>query len=378
MKAGTTLDYEKQTSYSVTVSVHDGKDANGNADTNIDATIDVTILIDDEDDTPTLTIENKRAGEGDGDMVFAVVLSPASSEEVMVDYATQAGTAAEGTDYTRTAGALTFPANTTTPQEIRVPMIDDSAGETDETFTVELSNARGAALGVARATGTIADNDVTPPPPPPPPPSRPPPPPPPPPPPAPSAPDAPAVTETSTSSVTVSWEEPANDGPAITSYDLRYRERSDGEFTDGPKDVADTNATIEGLSPDTAYEVQVRASSAAGDGDWSAAGLGRTRAPPPPAPDAPVVTETSTTSVTVSWTAPATDGPAITSYDLRYRPGSEGAFTDGPQDVTDTSATIDGLSPRHGIRGAGAGQQRRGRRGLVRAWSLADRRIDPV
>ena len=307
VKAGTTLDYEKQTSYSVTVSVHDGKDANGNADTNIDATIDVTILIDDEDDTPTLTIENKRAGEGDGDMVFAVVLSPASGEEVMVDYATQAGTAAEGTDYTRTAGTLTFPANSSTPQEIRVPMIDDSAGETDETFTVELSNVRGAALGVARATGTIADNDVTPPPSSPPP--RPPPPPPPPPP-APSAPDAPMVTETSTTSVTVSWEEPANDGPPITSYDLRYREGSDGEFTDGPKDVTDTSATIEGLSPDTAYEVQVRASSAAGDGEWSAAGLVRTRAPPPPAPDAPMVTETSATSVTVSWTAPATDGAA--------------------------------------------------------------------
>ena len=345
VKAGTTLDYEKQTSYSVTVSVHDGKDANGNADTNIDATIDVTIVIDDEDDTPTLSIEDERAGEGDGHMVFAVVLRPASSEEVMVDYATQAGTAAEGTDYTRTRGTLTFPANSSTPQEIRVPMIDDSAGETDETFTVELSNVRGAALGVARATGTIADNDVTPPPPLPPPPSRPPPPPPPPPPPAPSAPDAPMVTETSTSSVTVSWSVPTDDGSPITSYDLRYREGSDGAFTDGPKGVTDTSAIIEGLSPDTAYEVQVRASSAAGDGEWSALGLVRTRALPPPAPDAPMVTEISATSVTVSWTAPTTDGPPITGYDLRYREGSDGEFTDGPQDVTDTSATITGLSP---------------------------------
>ncbi len=183
------------------------------------------------------------------------------------------------------------------------------------------------------------------PPPPPRVPPRPPPPPPPPPPPAPSAPDGPTVTEMSTTGVTVNWSVPNNDGPAITSYDLRYREGSDGEFMDGPQDVTDTSATITGLSPDTAYEVQVRASSAAGDGEWSALGLVRTNAPPPPVPDAPMVTETSATSVTVSWSAPTDDGPPITGYDLRYREGSDGEFTDGPQDVTDTSATIEGLSP---------------------------------
>ena len=183
------------------------------------------------------------------------------------------------------------------------------------------------------------------PPPPPRVPPRPPPPPPPPPPPAPSAPDAPTVTEMSTTGVTVNWSVPNNDGPAITSYDLRYREGSDGEFMDGPQDVTDTSATITGLSPDAAYEVQVRASSAAGDGEWSALGLVRTNAPPPPAPAAPVVTETSASSVAVSWSAPTDDGSPITSYDLRYREGSDGAFTDGPQDVTDTSAIIEGLSP---------------------------------
>ncbi len=53
-------------------------------------------------------------------------------------------------------------------------------------------------------------------------------------------------------------------------------ERQRRAFTDGPQGVTDTSATIEGLSPDTAYEVQVRASSAAGDGDWSALGVLRT------------------------------------------------------------------------------------------------------
>ena len=42
---GTTLDYEAQSTYSVTVLVHDGKDADGNTDTTTDDTITVTIHV---------------------------------------------------------------------------------------------------------------------------------------------------------------------------------------------------------------------------------------------------------------------------------------------------------------------------------------------
>ncbi len=523
-----------------------------------------------ENDAPTLTIESEQVAEGDGDMVFDVRLSQATSNEATVEYATSNGTAIQGTDYTAQGGTLTFPENSTIPQEIRVPILDDDVDDAieEKTFNVTLSNAlnailagggttlavtgtieddddpqvevsfrkatyavnegetvevtvrlsadperevtipltatpqngattadysgvpqsvtfaagktsqafnftaindteddddervelrfgslparvgvgspapatvaitdtnvpevevsfdqtrytateggdaatvrvrlsadpertvmiplthtpgNGAGVGdysgvpasvtfgpseqehtltveatddaedddgetVALGFGTLpprvtkgpsatvalTDNDETSPPPPLRPPS-------PPPPPAapPSAPDPPTVTEASTNSVTVSWLAPANDGPAISSYDLRYRPGSTGNFTDGPQDVTDTSATIGGLRSDTAYEVQVRASSAAGDGEWSAAGTVRTNAPPPP-PVASEVTETSATSVTVSWSAPTDDGPPITGYDLRYREGSDGEFTDGPQDVKDTSATIEGLSP---------------------------------
>ncbi len=144
--------------------------------------------------------------------------------------------------------------------------------------------------------------------------------------------------------MTVSWTAPAHSVPPITSYDLRYRQGGEGEFTDGPQDVTEMTATIEGLDPDTEYEVQVRSSSTAGDSEWSA--LSPVRTPPlPPTPVEPEVTETSTTSVTVGWKVPDDDGPPITSYDLRYRVGSEGAFTDGPQDVAGTSTTIEGLDP---------------------------------
>ncbi len=97
-----------------------------------------------------------------------------------------------------------------------------------------------------------------------------------PPPPHPPPPDAPVMSEALATSVTVSWIVPDNDGPPITSYDLRYRQGTTGQFTDGPQDVTETSAIIEGLDPDTQYEVQVRSNSTAGDSRWITLGSDRT------------------------------------------------------------------------------------------------------
>ncbi|MYG63832.1 MAG: hypothetical protein F4158_04560, partial [Synechococcus sp. SB0675_bin_7] len=66
--------------------------------------------------------------------------------------------------------------------------------------------------------------------------------------------------------------------------------------------------------------------------------------PSAPAVTSVVATPGSTTSLNVSWTAPDNTGkPAIGSYDLRYRAGSSGDWTNGPQDVSGTSSQITGL-----------------------------------
>ena len=67
---------------------------------------------------------------------------------------------------------------------------------------------------------------------------------------------------------------------------------------------------------------------------------------PPGQPAAPTVSATagSTTSLDVTWTAPTNTGPAIASYDLQYRAGTSGNFTNGPQNVTGTSAAIGSLA----------------------------------
>ena len=109
---------------------------------------------------------------------------------------------------------------------------------------------------------------------------------------APSKPDRPTVraTQGNSRSLDVSWRAPNNTGPAITSYDLRYRKGSSGNFrlqasagtgttaTIAPEDDGNTNDVDERLTPGSSYEVYVRAKSPekTGGGEWSAAGTGRT------------------------------------------------------------------------------------------------------
>ncbi len=121
----------------------------------------------------TLMLESAQAAESAGEMVFAVEPNVASSEEITVDYETANGTAMAGQDYTAQSGTLTFPANSTTPQTITVPILNDDVAEAEEeTFTVRLRNATKATLAgggtTLDATGTIIDDATAPPPPPPP------------------------------------------------------------------------------------------------------------------------------------------------------------------------------------------------------------------
>ena len=99
--------------------------------------------------------------EGD-EATFTVTLSASPGSEVVVNYATAAGTAG-ASDFTATNGTLTFDANTTTlSQTFTVPTTDDVLVEGDETFTATLSAnpssplPTGFTLGTATATATIA------------------------------------------------------------------------------------------------------------------------------------------------------------------------------------------------------------------------------
>lgn len=75
-----------------------------------------------------------------------------------MDYATVDGTATSS-DYTPVSGTLTF-APGESSQTIQVPVLGDVVDESDETFTLILSNPVNGALADGEATGTIEDDDT--------------------------------------------------------------------------------------------------------------------------------------------------------------------------------------------------------------------------
>ena len=95
----------------------------------------------------------------------------------------------------------------------------------------------------------------------------------------PGTPDAPTVSSASNTRLSVSWDETANTGPAITGYDLRYRSEEGTTWNSHGHSCTGTAASIVGLTADTAYQVQVRATNDEGTGDWSDSGMGTTDAP---------------------------------------------------------------------------------------------------
>jgi hypothetical protein len=109
-----------------------------------------------------LSVVNATAVEGSagspGSMVFEVRLLTAATETVTVDYATADGSATAGADYVATSGSLTFAAGETV-KFVTVDLVGDSTNEGDETLSLALSNATGALIARASATGTIADDD---------------------------------------------------------------------------------------------------------------------------------------------------------------------------------------------------------------------------
>ena len=94
----------------------------------------------------------------------------------------------------------------------------------------------------------------------------------------PSVPSAPSVTGVpgSTDSIQVNWKEPANNGPAITGYDVDYRRADDrdGGFDSWTHEGVDRKTIITGLTAGTRYAVRVRARNADGGSDWSRVGTG--------------------------------------------------------------------------------------------------------
>ena len=118
----------------------------------------------------------------------------------------------------------------------------------------------------------------------------------------------------------------------------------DLEFRDAPnfEDAQDQDTNNQ-------YVVTVQATSGAGEREKTATQtitvtVTDVAGEKPAAPAVPTVSSASVTSLNVSWAAPGNAGPAITDYDVQYRAGTSGGWTDRGHDGTDTTATITGLA----------------------------------
>ena len=120
------------------------------------------ILDDDGPPSVFLNADAVTVSEGDLSVGFVARLDIPTAITVTVSYTTSDGTASAGSDYTESAGVLTF-----TPGEQEVfgviPLLQDALDEANETILLALSTPTNASLGEpAEAVITLTDDDPTP------------------------------------------------------------------------------------------------------------------------------------------------------------------------------------------------------------------------
>jgi hypothetical protein len=110
---------------------------------------------------PTVSIGDAALGEGEGAVGVVVSLSEASTTAVTVEVSTADATATAPDDY----AALSAVSVTFAPGEmsrtVQIAVVDDSAVEGEEMFSVLLGNAQGAEIGDGAGIVTIADDEET-------------------------------------------------------------------------------------------------------------------------------------------------------------------------------------------------------------------------
>lgn len=89
---------------------------------------------------------------------FSVELAEPVATQVTVDYGTSSGTATSGSDFENASGTVVFPPGVV-KQTIIVNTVDDTDSESEESFSVQLSNATQADLADDWAVATITDDD---------------------------------------------------------------------------------------------------------------------------------------------------------------------------------------------------------------------------
>ena len=109
--------------------------------------------------TSYLTINNITVAEEDGTAIFTVTYNGTSTGAFTVDYATADGTALNGGDYVSTTGSLSFSGAAGQTRTVTVNLVDNTFGESNEEFFLNLSNATNSVDIASFGTAIITDGD---------------------------------------------------------------------------------------------------------------------------------------------------------------------------------------------------------------------------
>ncbi|MEX2516360.1 MAG: Calx-beta domain-containing protein [Gammaproteobacteria bacterium] len=125
------------------------------------------IVITDNDPVPSsgvvrLSGANYSVPEAGGSITVTVMRTDGNYGNISVDYETSNGTAISGQDFAGATGTLNL-SDQQNSGTIEVSIIDDTADESNETFSITLSNPNNTSIGtIPMAEITIQDNDNTP------------------------------------------------------------------------------------------------------------------------------------------------------------------------------------------------------------------------
>ena len=309
-------------------------DASGNACDSVDG-CEVTVTITD-DDTAGVTVSKSAVTVTEQDTTgdtYTVVLDSQPTANVTITIGGQ--TAA---DITAAPTPLTFTTtNWGTPQTVTVTAGNDTDTATDThslTHSATSTDTKYSGISIANVGVTVNDDDS-----------------------ANSAPTFSMSTESRTLAENTAAGQNvglgtfiATDADSDTSP-TPWKAPTQPPSTSSPSSAVARIRTKSGVTYNyevkAAYTVTVKADDGNGGTDTVTVNITLTDVNEPPGtPAAPSVSGTSgsDTSLTVNWSAPTNTGPDIDNYDLQYRQGTSGNFTNGPQNVNALTADIPNLS----------------------------------
>jgi hypothetical protein len=159
---------------------------------------------------------------------------------------------------------------------------------------------------------------------------------------APAPPGGLTATNITADSLVLNWN-PSATGSAPISYQVLYRVRGAGNFTNYGSPAQSTTAAITGLSPATSYDFQVEAENSAGVGVSATFTISTAQAGTiPSVPAGLAVTNVTNNSATFSW-QPST-GTAPITYQPEYEVTGASQWTALPA-TSGNSVAVTGLAP---------------------------------